>query len=301
MRLHTYDYSKTHKQEVRVSFVDFLLEFINFVISVVIAFFAASTIVWADTISSFGSTSNALMLFVISKIVQKETGDRFNFGIERLENFVSFLSNILVSFSLVFLLFVSINGISNPNQPETELGLFLLLKIFNISGCALFWYERKKIHETNKTRLTETELATALESLIYDIVIGIVACFCYFFRAYKWSWYISPIASILVCLYFIGGCAKRIKESFKELVDVSTSVTNQDRILDIILENRGLISQIENINCRLMNGKLYIQLMLSFADDAIYRDIILEKKKIEKAILSEYPESSIQIVIEERK
>lgn len=298
MRLFTNDFSKSYSIQCRVALIAFLLELPNLVLCAVNAIFANTLVVWADCAQSLGATLHCFIVFLVARMLKKDTGDRFNFGIERFESFISLLCDALLFMSYLSLIGIAVIGIINPSQPDDSLGFFLVLKLINIAFDFYLVISQKKALNARRSRLTETEYAKQKDELLHDIIIGIVVCICFFLRSYEWSWYFSPAFTIILCLFFVVGCVKRLKQVIADLSDVSLSIEEQDGLMDIILDHASEIKKIYSVDCRTMNHKLHVDVHLSFSDDTTYDSVQSVLAKIEKSILELYPDAVTRIVIQ---
>lgn len=277
MRLLNLDIDKnTYKKQTRVTFMSFLAELPNLLLEFVNAFFSNSIFVWADFMGSFQATLHCFIVFMSTRRIERETGENYNFGVERLEDLISLICNSLVEIGYIIIIVTSIIQIFNPIAPTSAIVYFLILKVINILFDIYFYVEKLKIEKKVSNRLNQAEVANAFENLACDIAVFIIACVCCFFRGKMWSWYISPVASIIISSIFLVNCTKRIMVAFSELSDKSFAIRDQDKVFDIVLNHTDLIKKIINVNCRTMNNKKIIDLNVIFKNDVTYE----EQKKL---------------------
>jgi len=289
---------QTYEKQSKVALEGLLAELPNLIVSLIDAFFANTLLVWSDSFASFGSCVHYLMVFVAARKMKKETGDRYNFGLERLETFVSFICDLLIVTGYLVLMGVSVYGILHPTQPDSTLGLFLILKIVNIAFDTYFYVNQLKIRKKHKSRMNETETTNCLNNLIIDVVTGIVACFCFFLRAYRWAWYISPVVVLMMTSFFLYRCAQQIRGAIADLSDASISVGEQDELFDIVLKYAANIEKIYGVNCRMMNGKLYVEIDLIFKNAITFGTQQELLERIDSEVKQHFPDSTTRFMIE---
>jgi len=289
---------QTYEKQSKVALAGLLAELPNLLVSLIDAFFANTLLVWSDSFTSFGSTLHYLMVFFAARKMKKEAGDRYNFGLERLETFVSFICNLLIATGYLTLIGVSVYNIIHPSQPESALGLFLILKIINIAFDTYFYVSQIKIRKKHKSRMNETETENCLNNLIIDAATGIVACFCFFLRAYRWAWYISPVVVLIMTSVFLYRCVRQIRGAIDELSDASISIGEQDELFDIVLHHASDIEKVYGVNCRMMNGKLYVEIDLVFKDSIPFSTQQELLEKIDADIKKHFTNSITRFIIE---
>jgi len=300
MRIPANNDVKTYKKQSRVAFEGLLAELPNLVVSLINAFFANTLLVWSDTFSSFGTCIHYLCVFVAAGKMKKETGDRYNFGLERLETFVSFICDLLMGMGYLVLMGISVYGILHPSQPDDALGYFLILKIINIGFDTYFYVNQLKIQKKHNSRMNETETANCLNNLILDVLTGIMACFCFFFRAYRWAWYISPAVVIVMTGVFFYRCVQQIRGAIADLSDASIPIGEQDELFDIVLNHASGIEKVYGVNCRMMNGKLYVEIDLTFKNAITFSAQQEVLEKIDSEVKEHFPNSTTRFLIEHR-
>jgi len=255
---------ENHKKAAKLAFVSFISNFPNFVLVLLAALTAKSAVVWVDVLVSFGETTHALLVWLVMWKMVRETGDKYNFGMGRLEVFFSFICDLLVAVGMLGVAVGAVINLISPEAAADSVLMFCLLKCFNSTYDALALRRQTKITKEHPSKLNETERITYRNSLINDIAVGALALICYLLRAYPFAVYLSPIFSIALAIYFIFEYIRHMKSSFEEIVDTSLPIIRQDAIYDIVLSNRALIKRISSVNCRRINDKTHIELTLVF-------------------------------------
>jgi len=290
-----------YKAQVRTALLALIAELPNLILSVIIAFSANSILCWIDSVVSFSTCLHlSLVMFVSIKMV-KETGDKYNYGLERLEVFTSFICDLLISLVMLILLGTSIYGFFVLQYPTDNLLYFVIVKSVNIAFDVVFCISGFRIAKKRKSRLNETEFNVYLNNLIHDTLIGITVVICYFIRGNKIAALLSPIVGIISILYFVYTYIKHIRKLVKELADVSIPIQDQDVIFDIVLNNKEGIKRISSVNCHTLNGKLYVDIILSFHDQITYEQQSLFLKDIKSQIQEKYKNATVRLVFEDNE
>ena len=289
---------ESFKTQYRLAIGNFLAEFANFVPSFISAIFANSIVVWTDCFASFGAVVHFFIVILATRQMKNDDGVKYNFGVARLETMAAFMCDMLLVIGYTVVLVVAVFQLFNPSAPNEAIVVFLVLKAINITMDVVFLIQAKKAQRLHPSRLNETELANEWNALYNDVVVGIIATVCFAFSSYKWSWYVSPIATIILSLYFSYSAIKRIRDEFKEITDVSTAVENQDEIIDLLLEYRSAFNKINAVNCHYLNHKLCIYIVVTFRNEITYEEQMKLLNDMSAKVYEKFTNSEIRFVLE---
>ncbi len=290
--------NENYKSQSRTALFGALSEFPNLVLSLISAIFSNTLLVWSDTFLSMGSTSHYMLVFFVAHRLRKETGDKYNFGTDRVEVLTSFISEIIIGAGYLVFVVISVYGLFNPSKPDDALFYFIILKGLNIAFDIYFFVRQTGIYAKQKNRMNRTELDSCRNNLLIDVITGVIVVVCYFFREIRWSWYISPAATLIMAVIF--GCQSivKIREAISDLLDTSIPIKNQDEIYDIVLEHKGLFDRIDAVNCRMLNYRLYVEIHLTFKKDVTYKEMTELLDEIHTDVIKKYPNSVVRFVSE---
>lgn len=303
MRFYKNDLADVYKKQRNIALLAFLLEAPNLIVTISIALSASTIICWADCSVSLSNTLHALIVLLIAEKMRKETGDRYNYGMDRLEVFISFICDISVFFGMCAILGTSIYGFFVPQLPASSLWIYLILKVSNSFWDLYFYISERKLLKKHESKMGETEAGTHFKNLMVDMVIGGIACICYIFRTKLWVAYLSPATTSILMIYFMIETIKHIKGSINELSDVSLPIKAQDEIFDIVLEHSKEVKKIEAVNCHLLNHKTYVDLCVIFKDDSTFKNQMGFLNSVKDEVEKIMPNSVVRLVsqIEETK
>lgn len=288
---------ENYKKATKLAFVSVVANLPNFILVLISAFSARSAVVWVDVFVSFGETTHATLVWLVTWKMVREMGDKYNFGMARLEVFFSFVCDLIVTIGMIGVAIGAAYSIISPEAPTSSVLLFCILKCANSLYDAIALAKQSKITKENPSKLNETERITYRNSLISDVSVGLLALICYLLRDLTFTLYLSPIVSIGMAIYFIYDYIKHMRKSFREIVDASLPIPRQDEIYDIVLENRELVKRIESVNCRRINNKSHIEITLVFHDHVTYGQIHAHLEKIRPQIEALEPDCFVCLVV----
>lgn len=288
-----------YKKQARVALGGLIAEVPNLVLTIILAFRANNILCWIDTVVSVSVVIHYLIVVAVSMKMAKENGDKYNYGLERLEVFTSFICDLIISLTMLVLLGSAIYGIVAPQKPDDSMLWFIILKSVNTAFDVYFLINGIMIVKKRKSRLNETELNNYLNNLIHDVLILIASVFSYIFRDKDASAYISSIVGIICIVYFLYTYIKHIRTLVKELSDASLSIKEQDYLLDVVLENNKGLKKIKGVNCHTLNGVVYVDIVVSFQYDITYENEQAFLKLAKEKIQDKHPKAIVRLVIED--
>lgn len=288
-----------YKKQVKVALIGLIAEIPNLVLTIILAFQANTVLCWIDTVVSVSVVLHYLIVVFVSQKMARENGDKYNYGLERLEVFTSFICDLIISLTMLILLGSSIYGLIYPQRPQDSIFWFMILKSANTAFDIYFLINGIMIVKKRRSRLNETELNNYLNNLIHDALILIATIVCYLLRDKDISGYLSSIVGIICILYFLYSYIKHIRTLVKEMADVSIPISKQDDLLDIVINNSKGIQKIKAVNCHTLNGILYVDVILIFLDETTYAEQCDFLKIITQKIQEIHPKAKVRIVLED--
>ena len=292
--------TESNKRLREISFRSMIAESPNFVIILISAIMTDSLIVWVDLLGSFSAELHSAVIFLITRKIGKFADDTWRFDVARLEVMASFICDLLMIAGYLTLVIGAIPDILHPSVMNRWIAFYFVIKVISVLFDLYFFYNQRKIYVSNPSKVNETETASWKNNLLIDAIICAISVVSFVFLKYKWSWYISPIATILLSLCFIVGSGRRIKSSFNELVSAAVPVIQQDEIIDILLEHSSdYVDRIGNIRCYALDRKLNIVIGIAWKNDTTYQQQIQLLHIWREAIYERYPESIVCIELED--
>lgn len=261
---------KTFKQQVvRVSNVSIAVNFLLAVLKLIAGFVAKSGAMIADAVHSASDVITSIIVIVGVNISEKESDKKHPYGHERMEATVSVVLAII-------LMFVGL-GIGNSAYEKIAAGnyenlvvpgkLALIAAIISIATKEmLFWYTNTVAKRINSISLKADawhHRSDALSSI--GSFIGIL-CARLGYPVF------DSIASLVICIFIFKVAIDIIREAFSRLVDKSADDETQQKILEIIENEKGVIS-VDDVKTRLFGNKIYVDVEISANGKSSLEDI----------------------------
>jgi len=288
---------KVFDYNYKVALISLLIQTPIFIANVISAFNANAVIVWTQTLSVFQSIIFEIVVLLVTHTLKKDNEEYFNYGFERLESWASFACDTTVLIVNVIIIFKAIYELFNPTLPTNDLKYFIMVQAGYIGITLFFFLTRVKVDELRKSTLNNTQYYKTRNALINVTATTIAGSICYILRNSLISGYLSPIVSLCLGVYLIRGCIKRLINSFKELTNYSISVEDSDVYFDIVLSYKEYFNKINEINCHMLNKKMYVDINIDFKPDITFNKQKELLKELEVTIQKERANTEISFVI----
>ena len=201
-----------HRQQ-KLSFAQFLAELPNFAALTASAILTGSLIIWLDFLDSLG---NVLRTGIVSLITGR-LSSRYNEGTARIENIATLFCDGIVMCGLILCTILSGYEILTPHRPSEFLIYVTALKVINVIFDAVFLREQGRIRKMNRGMLVQSNYSAAIGMLLFDAVELFSILLISFFRNSRWTWYFSPVISILIACYLAHQCVRRLRSTIRAL------------------------------------------------------------------------------------
>ncbi len=203
---------RLYKEQKRVGMLSFLAELPNFAAVLISAILSRSLIMWLDLVDSFSNVARSSSVFLSSgKLEGQRAKDP-----EKLEFRVAMFCNLSVLAGLVILLFTSFAQLLQPEEPQAFLLAAVVLKAVNVTVDVYMFSRQSKILKQGETAIVRAEYNGLLKDTIFDSVTLFIVLICFLLIKYRWSWYISPVLCVIMCLFFIGKYVNDIRKLIRQ-------------------------------------------------------------------------------------
>ncbi len=270
MKLYNNLHADNYKKLEKLSLFAFLSNLPNFFIVTYSAIVGNTAVVWVDALVSLGETLHTMIVWLVAIGMRKESGDKYNYGMGRLEVFVSLICDIIISIGMFGVMFGAVYSIFYPEIPGSSLILFCIVKVSNASFDLYFLIKQVKICRTHNSKLNQTEKVSYRNALINDVTVGVVALICYIFKEHSFVQYLSPIVSIGLAIWFLTTYIRHVRVSIREISDASLPIKVQDDIYDAVIADLTLVKRVSAVNCHRLNDTTYVDVGVELQPDTTF-------------------------------
>lgn len=286
-----------YKAQLRLSTIETVVEVPDTILLFVSAVASGTLIVWLDFIDCLFEVLTSVFVALLSIKLKKNLKYKYNYGIDKIESIGALFCDALLIGSMLLTMGVSCMEITDPSRPSDVLGYVVLLKIVNIAFDAYYLVTQYKICGMNRNRMTVSELGSCWSSLLFDVSAFLVIIICFLFRDYRFSWYVSPVGSILLAGYVIYDAVNRVRVSIQVLTDITLPEEEQMKILKTLTGHYDDFLSFEAVNSKSDGESAQIDLKLKFSGDTTYDEIMKLRDSFSREINESIPGSRVNIII----
>ena len=286
-----------YKQQRNLSSVQLLAEAPFFIINLLSALFSGTVLLYVDLMDSLNYIIRNAMVMLLSNKLSKDLRYEYNYGIGKIEAVSSMFGDGIVLFGMVLLLFPAVYSFFYPSKPSEFLLAVVGVKLYDIIWDLAIFNKQRKIFKITPSALSESNYAAAFGDLLFDCVSFISLLAMWLLRNSPVGGYISPVVSVLVAVYLIAGCIKRIKASLNELTDKTLPEEQQLKILKTLTRHYNSYSQFHSIDSRKIGDITRIDIKLSFVNNTRVEEVINLQKQMQDELSSQFGNCTINIIV----
>lgn len=288
-----------YKKQQNLALIQLLSEVPSFVTTLVAAIFSNTMLIFVDLMDSFGNVLRAALVTILSNKLTKDLRYEYNYGVGKIEAFVSLFCNGIVLCGLIITLGASIYALAVPEQPSKAVIAVVGLKVVNVLFDTTFFMNQRKILKTHKSAISEANYAASFAALLFDSVTLVSLIIIWLLRNNPIGGYVSPVISIFIAIYLIIGCTKRSRQAMYELTDKTLPEEQQMKILNVLSRFYDSYTQCHHINSQKSGELIRIDLHLSFDEDTNIERVVQLKKQIQDELENQLGSCKLNIIVED--
>ena len=289
-----------YKQQRNLSSVQLLAEAPFFIANLLSAIFSGTILLYVDLMDSLNYIIRNAMVILLSNKLSKDLRFEYNYGVGKIEAISSIFGDSIVLFGMFLSLFASAYSFFYPSKPSGFLIAVVGMKFYDIMWDLPIFLKQRKIFKTSPSTLSETNYAAAFGDLLFDGFAWLSLLLMWIFRNTAFGVYISPVVSILVAVYLMAGCIKRIKASLTELTDKTLPEEDQLKILSILTRFFDSYSQFHAIDSRKIGDFERIDIHLSFENNTSVEDILKLQKQMQDEFDKKFGNCTVNIIVRDK-
>lgn len=288
---------ENYKKQSKLSFLQFLAELPNFVVVTISALLTGSMIVWMDFIDSLGHFLRTCMVMVLSRYMGKDLKYKYNYGLSRLESITVLFTDSIIMCCLVVAIIMSIFELGNPSKPSGLLLVVVGWKAITVIVDSFFLWGQYKILKVDNSVFARSNFMAWVASVLFDSVNFCSVLLIWLLNDIPWTWYFSPVLSILIAIYLGYKCIGRLRKVISELTDRTLCEEEQMKILKVITRHDEEYSEFHSIKSHKAGEKSHIDILISFPEETTYKEICILKNDMQNEISEQIGDSSVNIIV----
>jgi cobalt-zinc-cadmium efflux system protein len=223
--MHHHHHSHSHDaSSTRLGWV-FLLNLSFTIIEFVGGILTNSTAIMADAVHDLGDSLAIGIAWVLSKLSNKRTNEKFTYGYKRFSLFGALINGCVLIAGSIWILFEALPRLFEPQMPQAEGMLILAILGILVNGYAAY---KLSGGETLNERVLNWHLIEDVLGWVAVLVVSIVLMFV------EWP-ILDPILSIGFTLFILFNVVKNIRETLKLFLQAAPNEQVQKEVAQALL------------------------------------------------------------------
>lgn len=229
---------------------------------------ASSSVLLADSLKTFLEFVAVLLAWLAMRRIEKGANHQFNYGVDKLENLSSLLIGILMLICLLIiggnavLHIISPSGISGPGV-WISMGVQVVYAVVN----GRFYLKNKRMAQLQSSPLLEAQSRLFFTKAFGNVFIlgSLVSSLA--LADYPWSYYIDPVASLIIAASILVGAMGIFSSSVFDLLDKSLEESDQIVIMRELATHFDDFEVLHGIRTRRAGSQAFVEIYLEFAPE----------------------------------
>jgi len=225
-----------------------------------------SAAVLTDLLATSFDLTSLTACWLVLRIAHKKTGERFAYGLGKLENLAELMIAIL---QVVLVIIASIRAVHGLLHPEAVSGALLGLAVTLVAVAGNLLLNRKATRLARETRspVIAAQARVHFVSAVSSGSVFTVTVVTTVFHQVEWIAYLDPLASFLVIGLMLYNIFAMLTNSLGSLLDQAIGEAGQLRILRALTAHFDEFEELGDIRTRQHGGKMMVELHLGFDPD----------------------------------
>lgn len=287
-----------YREQKRLSLIQLFTELPDFILLSISAVLSGSLIVWMDLLDSFGYILRHFTVVLISKKLSRNLKYEYNYGCGKVEAIAALLCEGVLLLGLVLISGLSVYELVNVSQPSGLLLGVVGFKLYNVICDVVFFRKQCRLNRKQNGAIAQNGYAAAFGALLFDGVTLAALLIIWLLRSSPVSGYISPVISMLIAIYLMIGCFRRIASALTVLTDKTLPEKMQMQILQAVVSLYDQYSLFHRVDSHNVGDHLHIDVVVSFEDGTTAREIMAFKENVQSRIEDLPDDAVVNIIIQ---
>ena len=249
MHHHSHKASHTHSHDNssnRIGWV-FLLNISFTIIEFVGGILTNSTAIMADAVHDLGDSLSIGIAWLLSKLGNKQTNQKFTYGYKRFSLFGALINGCVLIAGSIWILFEAIPRLAEPQMPEVEGMLVLAILGVLVNGYAAY---KLSGGETLNERVLNWHLIEDVLGWVAVLIVSIVLMFVELPI-------LDPLLSIGFTLFILFNVVKHIRETLKLFLQATPDEQVQKEVEQALLAFEE-VSELHHLHFWSLDGEHHV-------------------------------------------
>ena len=261
-----------YKKQGFLTRISILGEIPNFLAVCFCYFSTGAILLLVDLIDTGSNLLRNVLVSLVSRFLGKDQRFRYNYGNGKIEAMTGMACDLLILFSLLAALGVSVHDIFYPQPPSALTWIPVCLKAINLTSDIVIYIHQWRISRISTSEVIQSSLRLAWKNLCFDSVSMFALLMMAFFR---WDWvvYVSPVFSIVLSAYLFLNTVRHIPPAMRVLLDKTVSEDVQMDILKALVNVYDQYEMLNDIRSHVVGDQTVVDLELGFPPQTTYEEM----------------------------
>lgn len=251
--------SQSAKSGVIAGFIDLLVTLSALAV-------ASSSVLLADSLKTLLEFVAVLLAWLALRRIEAGANHKFNYGVDKLENLSSLLIGVLM---LVCLLIIGGNAVIHIIHPSGISGpgvwISMAVQIVYAVVNGNFYLKNKRMAKVQASPLLESQASLFFTKSFGNVFILLSLVSSLALSNYSWSYYIDPVASLIIAVSILVSAMGIFSSSVFDLLDRSLEESDQIMIMRELALHFDDYEVLHGIRSRRAGSQAFIEIYLEFA------------------------------------
>ena len=295
------DNQKQYKKQTLLSVLELAAGLPSFILLIISFINTQTTLVLMDAIDSGGNVLRNALIFFISIFLTRDQRFSYNYGIGKIEASSTLVCDFIMVISLFISMGMAVKDFIVPHAPGDFLIYVVLLKVLYVLADLFMTWREWKLMKASDSLIFKTKFAAGVKNSLFDIVTLLALALMQLFRNARWTWYISPVVTLLLGAYLIWQTIGRIRESLKVLLDKTADEKEQMLIMQSLSTVYDRYEEFREVRSRTSGGVLYVDLELGFNGDTSFSQLQEIADAISADLSPKIPKCEVSLIVPARR
>jgi cation diffusion facilitator family transporter len=222
-------------------------------------------------------------------------GQRFAYGIGKLENLVSLAISLIMVGCSFFLLAKVVAHFHHPMPTSGTVPGIVIFTLYAAIGFGI-WTRNRWILRQQHSPIIESQARLWFSKACFDSFMATALTLELVFRGQTWSFYLDPLASLLGVAFMIHAAYAISSSSVNDLMDAALEETTQLQILNQLVRHIDDYDRLHKVRSRRSGSKIFVEVFLEFPPSLRMAEAQERIQHLRQSISSAIPGAEVSIL-----
>ena len=259
------------------------------------AWYADSLAILSDLLKESTDFLAVLASYLTILALRRAPGQRFTYGIGKLENLVSLLIGLVMVGCSLFLLTMVVSHFHHPVPTSGTLPGIVIFAVYAVIGFGI-WTRNRWILRHQHSPIIESQARLWFSKACFDAFMATALILELLFRGQPWSVYLDPLASLLGVGFMLHAAYAIFSSSVDDLMDAALGETTQLQILNQLVRHIDDYERLHKVRSRRSGSHIFVEVFLELDPNLRMGEAQARIGRLRQAIAETIPGAEVSIL-----